>query len=89
MKPIQRSKTFEKNFNRRVARDKKLVKQFRERYKLFAKGERDYPINAHTLTGALAGKRAWSVANDIRVIYIETDSAIIFIDIGSHNQVYK
>ena len=34
------------------------------------------------------GKRAFSITADIRVIYIETDDAIIFVDFGSHAQVY-
>lgn len=89
MKPIQRNKNFKKHFNQRVAKDKKLVAQFKERFSLFCLGVRDYPIYDHPLTGKMAGKRGWSVANDLRVIYRETDEAIIFIDIGSHAQVYK
>jgi mRNA-degrading endonuclease YafQ of YafQ-DinJ toxin-antitoxin module len=40
------------------------------------------------LTGPLAGKRSFWVAGDMRVVYVEADEAIIFVDIGSHNQVY-
>ena len=89
MKSIQRNKIFQKHFNQRIAKDKKLVMQFAERLKLFSSGVRDYPIDDHSLSGKLLGKRAWSVASDLRVIYKETDEAIIFVDIGSHSQVYK
>lgn len=51
-------------------------------------GELGYPPHDHALTGKLTGKRAFSVAGDIRVIYVELEDAIVFLDIGSHNQVY-
>jgi len=51
--------------------------------------ELGYPLHDHALTGKLAGKRAFSIAGDIRVIYVEFDDFIVFLDIGTHNQVYK
>jgi addiction module RelE/StbE family toxin len=88
VKPVKRSKTFEKHFKKRISPSSKLVDQFEERLKLFMLGIRDYPLDDHSLMGKLAGKRAFSVANDVRVVYIETDDTYTFIDIGSHNQVY-
>jgi addiction module RelE/StbE family toxin len=55
---------------------------------LFAQGVRDTPLNDHPLTGSMTGKRAFSITSDIRVIYIETDEAFVFVDIGTHAQVY-
>lgn len=46
------------------------------------------PLRDHALTGKLAGKRAFSVAGDIRVIYVELADAIVLLDVGSHNQLY-
>lgn len=88
-KVIQPDKRFEKNFRRRIARDKKLNAQFRARLQLFVAGERGHPVNDHSLVGPLSGLRAWSVTGDVRVIYRETADAIIFLDIGTHAQVYK
>lgn len=89
MKPIRFNKTFEKNYKKRVLADPKLSKLFDICYEAFASGQRDYPLNDHALKGKLKGKRAFSVANDIRIVYEETDDAFIFLDIGSHNQVYN
>ncbi len=89
MKRIEFAKSFEKSYAKRIAKSPKLQKAYDQSYKLFAAGKRRYPIDNHALTGTMAGKRAFSVANDARVIYRETDDAIIFIDIGSHNQVYR
>jgi mRNA-degrading endonuclease YafQ of YafQ-DinJ toxin-antitoxin module len=89
MKPIKFSRRFEKNYKRRVLNDKKLSKQFDERYEAFSNGARGHPLKDHLLKGTMTGRRAFSVANDLRVVYEETPEAYIFLDIGSHNQVYK
>jgi addiction module RelE/StbE family toxin len=88
MKQIKRDKTFEKHFKQRITPNEKLVKVFKKRLDLFIKGELGYPLYDHALTGKLNGKRAFSVAGDIRVIYIELEDYIVFLDIGSHSHVY-
>lgn len=89
MKLIKRDKTFEKHFKQRISPNEKLKKQFQERLTLFMTGELGYPLHDHALTGKLIGKRAFSVAGDIRVIYVELENEIVFLDVGSHNQVYR
>lgn len=88
MKPIKRDRTFEKHFKQRISPQEKLIKQFKERLALFMAGKLGNPLHDHALTGKLAGKRAFSVAGDIRVIYIELEDSIVLLDIGTHNQVY-
>lgn len=88
MKRVIFHRTFEKHYIKRVKSTPNLVKQFEQRYSLFLAGERGYPLDDHPLTKKLAGKRSFSVAGDIRVIYVETDNEVIFLDIGTHNQVY-
>ncbi len=87
-KAIKRHRQFEKNFRKRIATDAKLLGQFDDRLRLFMDGVRGVPLNDHALTGQLAGYRAFSVSGDVRVIYIETEADIIFLDIGTHSQVY-
>lgn len=89
MKPIKRDKTFEKHFKQRIKPNLKLVKQFENRLGLFIDGVTGYPLNDHALAGKLIGKRSFSIAGDIRVIYIVTDNTIVFLDIGTHSQVYR
>jgi addiction module RelE/StbE family toxin len=89
MKQIKRDRTFEKHFKQRISPNDKLVRRFKERLKLFVAGELGYPLNDHALLGKLEGKRAFWVAGGIRVIYVEADDFIVFLDIGSHNQVYR
>ena len=89
MKSIKRDKTFEKHFKQRISPNQKLREQFKERLSMFVAGELGYPLHDHALTGKLAGKRAFSIAGDIRVIYVELEDVIVFLDVGSHNQVYR
>lgn len=88
MKPIIRSRKFEKNFKSRISSNSKVKKQFQARLQLFTEGVRDYPLDDHPLVGTMKGLRAFSIAGDLRVVYRETSEHYEFLDIGSHNQVY-
>lgn len=89
MKHIELTKRFEKSYKKRIAPQAKFRAAYIASVRAFNDGERGQPLNDHALKGKLAGKRAFSIANDIRVVYEETDDAYIFLDIGSHNQVYN
>ena len=88
MKRVEFCRNFEKAYKKRIADDRKLRLAFDTCYMLFCDGKHGYPLNDHALTGTRKGQRAFSIANDVRVIYIEAEEKIIFLDIGSHNQVY-
>lgn len=88
MKPVIFHRSFGKHYKKRIQSQPKLVRLFTERYKLFLSGERGKPLDDHALSGSLQGRRAFSVAGDIRVVYMELEDQIIFLDIGTHNQVY-
>lgn len=88
MKRIVRDKQFLKHYKLRIAGNPKLVKHFAERIRLFMSGERGQPINDHPLRGEKLTLRAFSVTGDVRVVYRETQDAYIFLDVGTHNQVY-
>lgn len=89
MKPIRLSKYFEKSYKKRVAPIENMRSAYIARVAAFQAGERRQPLNDHALKGNLKGKRAFSIAGDVRVVYEETEEAIIFLDVGSHNQVYN
>ena len=88
MKRIEPHKSFVKSFSKRVVNNTKLKEQYEHRLELFISGQRSAPINDHPLTGDLQGRRAFSITADVRIIYIELKDKIIFLDIGTHNQVY-
>lgn len=89
MKQVIRSKRFMKVYKKRILPNKKLKAQFDERLRLFISGVRGEPINDHSLTKQMKGLRSFSVSGDVRVIYLETETAYELLDIGTHNQVYN
>lgn len=67
-----------------------LKARFKERLALFLKDKSNLVLKDHKLIGNLQSFRAFSITGDVRVIYAEeSKDAVIFIDIGTHNQVYR
>lgn len=89
MKPICLTKDFDKSYKNRIAPNRKLRDAYINRVTAFRAGQRGQPLNDHPLKGKLKGKRAFSIAGDVRVVYEEADQSYIFLDVGSHNQVYN
>lgn len=80
---------FKKVFKIRIAPNKKLVLQTEERIALFQTNHENPILKDHGLIGAKRKLRAFSVSGDIRIVYLPiSQMEVIFIDIGSHNQVY-
>lgn len=84
------SSRFRKNFNKRIPPGPPLEKRFAQRLALFLKDKNNPILKDHKLIGKSQSFRAFSITGDIRVIYIEeSKDAVTFIDIGTHNQVYR
>jgi mRNA-degrading endonuclease YafQ of YafQ-DinJ toxin-antitoxin module len=79
---------FRRHYRQRIVSDQDLLEQFDKRLALFKRGQLGAPLNDHPLKHPMKGLRAFSVTDDIRVIYKETGKVFIFKDIGSHSQVY-
>ncbi|HEV2402601.1 MAG TPA: type II toxin-antitoxin system mRNA interferase toxin, RelE/StbE family [Candidatus Saccharimonadales bacterium] len=88
MKKIEYTKQFQRRLKQRYSHQPRVLERFRVHLKLFSQGVRGQPLNDHSLTGKLKGLRAFSVGGDVRVVYQETEDHYLFLDIGSHNQVY-
>jgi addiction module RelE/StbE family toxin len=88
MKNIRYDGAFNKHFKQRVGNNQELINNFKESVELFIEGNLK-SLDDHALRGKLAGKRAFSITDDIRVVYTEAGDTIAFLDIGTHDQVYK
>ena len=88
MKRIELHPAFVKNYVKRIYKNEKLRTQYEARIEMFISERRTSSLNDHALTGDLQGRRAFSITGDIRVIYIELEDKILFLDVGTHNQVY-
>jgi len=80
---------FVKNYQRRIRSNKNLVIQVEERIELFKNNPSNPILKNHTLRGSQSGYKSFSITGDIRIVYEQISSnEVVFLDIGSHNQVY-
>ena len=86
---IKHSKDFRKHFKARILYNINLFAKYKERLKLFTKDRRNPVLNDHKLGGTLGGTRTFSVTGNIRVVYFERgENHYVFLDIGTHPQIY-
>ena len=83
------TKHFSKIFHKNIS-DKYLQNQFWITVEIFKNDPFDARLKTHKLTGKLSDLWSFSVSYDIRVIFYfsEDNSEAVFVDIGTHNQVY-
>lgn len=80
---------FIKSYKKRIANNAKLVQKVTERIDFFKIDSANPLLKDHTLSGKKSHLRAFWISGDIRIVYLPVSKeVVIFIDIGSHNQVY-
>lgn len=80
---------FIKIYKKRFKHTAQMQKKFDNRVKLFSENYQNPQLKDYQLTGKLQGFRSFSITGDIRVIYYINDETVYFVDIGTHNQVYR
>jgi addiction module RelE/StbE family toxin len=80
---------FKRSYRKRIKNDEERRRRFWRRVELFLSSPFSPQLRTHKLSGKLEGQWAFSVDDDCRVVFefIEKDK-ILFIDIGSHDEVY-
>jgi addiction module RelE/StbE family toxin len=87
---IEYNKDFKKNFKSRILPNKHLLIRYKNRLDVFIKNRWDPILKDHKLVGKMTRFRSFSITGDVRVIYKEIQrEKYVFLDVGSHNQVYK
>ena len=80
---------FKKSYKNRISSNPKLIAKTTNRINIFKKNPQDSILKDHPLKGSRKNIRSLSVAGDIRIIYIKiSKDHFLFLDIGTHNQVY-
>ena len=86
MKP-EYHKNFRKQFDKLSI---KIQDKFEEKLDLFLQNMFHPLLNNHSLTGKYEGCRSINITGNIRAIfYLKTESDIVFINIGSHPELYE
>jgi addiction module RelE/StbE family toxin len=80
---------FVKSYKTRIAKNPKLLRQTQKRLAVFSRNPFHPILRNHKLTGSKHILHAFSISGDIRIVYYEINPEhIVFLDIGSHNQLY-
>ena len=88
-KLIYFDKVFAMHYQKRVLRDKQLHELYKQALALFISNPNHPQLHVHSLKGSMSTKKAFSVDDDCRVIFVEDEDKFLFLDIGSHNEVYS
>ncbi len=90
MLKVRRTGKYEKMFRILVFRDPKHVALVDKKIKLFLKNPLDTRLRSHKLIRHMKGKCAFSITDDIRIVYKWQGRNIVrFLAIGTHPEVYK
>lgn len=87
MKTIKYSSQFIRHYKERIATNDRLKQDFRESVDVFRE-DRAF-VDDHALEDAMSGQRSFSVNEEYRVVYIERKEYYLFINVGTHEQVYR
>ena len=77
------------HYQKRILKNKKLHELYKEALSLFIENPKAPKLHTHTLKGKMSSKKAFSVDDECRVIYLEDEDKFLFLDIGSHDEGYS
>ena len=86
---VEFSHAFIRIYKKRFGHLPTIRRRFDERTRMFSDNPANLLLRDHQLKGKYLGRRAFSINGDIRVVYYIHDDVAYFIDIGTHNQVYR
>ena len=81
---------FHKKFTKKFEKlPKKVQEQFYERLVVFGDNQFNVLLNNHALHYPYEGCRSINITGDIRALYETTSNTVLFINIGTHGELYK
>ena len=90
MLKIRRSGNFNNNLRLICNDNEELLLLTNEKVKLFENNPHDTRLENHALRRRMKGKWAFSITNDIRIVYEWIGKGTVrFLAIGTHRQVYS
>ena len=87
MKQIRRTNRFKRLYKERIAVDGQLREDFLDSVEAFLE-DRNL-VDDHALEDVMSGQRAFSINDEYRVVYIEQEEYYLFLNVGTHEQVYR
>ena len=79
-----------KNFKKKFAKlSPKIQNKFYERWVIFQQNKFDPILDNHSVDKKYPGCRSVDITGDYRAIFREEDGIAIFVNIGTHSELYK
>lgn len=83
------SSSFKKAFERKIKNRPELEEKFWKKVEIFIHDPFGKSLKTHKLSGKLKDLWSFSIEFDLRVVfYFEKEKECVFIDIGTHEEVY-
>lgn len=83
------SASFKRAFKKRIKGNSNLEARFWQKLEQFIKEPFDPSLKTHKLSGKLKDLWSFSIDYDERIVfYFTEDEKAVFVDIGSHDEVY-
>ena len=83
------SSSFKRAFKKKIQGNPKLEARFWERMAIFQNNLFDARLRTHKLSGQLKDLWSFDIEYDLRVVFsFINDKQALFIDIGTHKEVY-
>ena len=83
------SSAFKRAFKKRIKGNENLESKFWQKLEIFTSDPYDPSLRTHKLSGKLKDLWSFTVDYDVRVLfYLTEDNKAIFVDFGSHDEVY-
>lgn len=83
---IDYSKSFKKSYKKL---DLFVREKIKDRIKLFSENKFHTLLNNHSVNPTYDTGRSINITGDYRAIYVEHEGVVVFIEIGTHSELYK
>ena len=81
---------FSKKFRKRLLKQSPAVqKRFEQRFELFLADPFHPILRNHFLHGTFDGYRSINITGDVRAVFKQNEHTILFVEIGSHSELYE
>lgn len=70
-------------------KDSQLAKRVEKQLALFVQNPKHPSLRLHKLVGELENLWSISITRSVRMVYVQGEDEAYFVDIGTHDEVYK
>ncbi len=81
--------SFKRSYRRKIAGNQEREKRFKQKPGIFQNNPYQTSLRTHKLSGKISELWSFSIGYDLRIIfYFVDETKAVFVDIGTHDEVY-